>query len=232
MSDSPASSQIKPLPIVVLISGSGSNLQAIIDAAQAGKIPVDIRAVISNVANAQGLERAKRAGIATTVIEHTAFENRKAFDQALQSTIDSYQPGLVVLAGFMRLLSDDFVNHYLGRMLNIHPSLLPDFKGLNTHQRALQAYHDENLKLHGASVHFVTPELDGGPVILQAPVPIKANDSAESLAARVLIREHQIYPLVIGWFGEGRLALQDNHVVFDGKTLEQPLPFDSPTTTY
>ena len=232
MSDSPASTQIKPLPIVVLISGSGSNLQAIIDAAQAGNIPVDIRAVISNVANAQGLERAKRSGITTTVIEHSAFENRKAFDQALQASIDSYQPGLVVLAGFMRLLSDDFVNHYLGRMLNIHPSLLPDFKGLNTHQRALQAYHDKDLKQHGASVHFVTPELDGGPVILQAPVPIKANDSAESLAARVLIREHQIYPLVIGWFAEGRLALQDNHVVFDGKILEQPLPFDGPATTY
>lgn len=226
MSDSPAATQTRPLPIVVLISGGGSNLQAIIDATQAGEIPVDIRAVISNVADAQGLERARRAGITTTVIDHTAFASREAFDQALQDAIDAHQPGLVVLAGFMRLLSDDFVTHYHGRMLNIHPSLLPDFKGLNTHQRALQAYHAEDLKQHGASVHFVTPELDGGPVILQAPVPIKAEDSAESLAARVLIREHQIYPLVIGWFAEGRLSLEDNHVVFDDQVLKQPLSFD------
>jgi phosphoribosylglycinamide formyltransferase-1 len=231
MSELPASTPTKPLPIVVLISGGGSNLQAIIDAAQAGKIPVDIRAVISNVADAPGLERAKRAGITTTVIEHTTFANREAFDQALLDTIDSYQPGLVVLAGFMRLLSDDFVNHYQGRMLNIHPSLLPDFKGLNTHQRALEAFHADDLKQHGASVHFVTPELDGGPVILQVSVPIKDEDSAESLAARVLICEHQIYPLVIGWFAEGRLCLKDNHAVFDGKVLNKPLSFDSQLST-
>lgn len=232
MSDSPVSSPAKPLPIVVLISGGGSNLQAIIDAARKGEIPVDIRAVISNVANAQGLARASRAGITTAVIEHKGYPNREAFDQALLDTIDTYHPGLVVLAGFMRLLSDDFVNHYQGRMLNIHPSLLPDFKGLNTHQRALQAYHSEDLKQHGASVHFVTPELDGGPVILQASVPIKPGDSAESLAARVLIREHQIYPLVIGWFAKGRLGLQDNHAVLDGKVLDQPLSFDSLLTTH
>ena len=216
-----------PLPIVVLISGGGSNLQAIIDAKLMGKLPVDIRAVISNVADAPGLARAQRVGITTEVIEHGQYDSREAFDAALQASIDSHQPELIILAGFMRLLNDDFVNHYRGRMLNIHPSLLPKFKGLNTHQRALDAYHEGKLNKHGASVHFVTPELDGGPVILQAEVPVKNNDNAETLAARVLVREHQIYPRVIHWFAEGRLRLQDNKVIFDGKALDQPISFDS-----
>ncbi|WP_455218430.1 phosphoribosylglycinamide formyltransferase [Kaarinaea lacus] len=216
-----------PLPIVVLISGGGSNLQAIIDHKLMGKLPVDIRAVISNVPTAQGLEHARRAGINTVVIDHTQYDTREAFDAELESTIDAHDPALVVLAGFMRLLSDDFVRHYHGRMLNIHPSLLPEFKGLNTHQRALDAYHAGKLEQHGASVHFVTPELDGGPVILQASVPIKNNDTVESLAARVLVKEHQIYPTVIRWFAEGRLKLQDDQVIFDGETLDRPISFDS-----
>jgi len=219
-------------PIVVLISGGGSNLQAIIDATLMNQLPVDIRAVISNVAGAPGLDRARRAGISTDVIEHSQFKSRRAFDTALQNAIDTHHPKLVVLAGFMRLLSDEFVNHYRGRMLNIHPSLLPEFKGLNTHRRALEAYHTGKLNKHGASVHFVTPELDGGPVILQAEVPVKENDSTETLAARVLAREHQIYPTVIRWFAEGRLHLQDNRVILDGKALDHPVLFDSTATNH
>lgn len=213
-------------PIVVLISGSGSNLQAIIDGALTKKLPIDIRAVISNVPDAYGLKRAQRAGIPTEVIDHSQYDSREAFDTALQKIIDAHQAKLVVLAGFMRLLTDDFVNHYLGHMLNIHPSLLPSFKGLNTHQRALDAFYNGEIDRHGASVHFVTPELDGGPVILQADIPIKDDDSAESLAARVLMKEHQIYPRVIGWFAEGRLKLEDHQVFFDGKPLQQPLSLD------
>lgn len=219
----------KLLPVVVLISGGGSNLQAIINASQAGELPVDIRAVISNMSGAHGLERAQQAGIPTEVVEHKSFAQREDFDRALQTAIDVHQPALVILAGFMRLLSDDFVNRYRGRMINIHPSLLPDFKGLNTHQRALQAHHAGTLKEHGASVHFVTPDLDGGPVILQASVPVKADDNPESLAARVLIREHQIYPVVIRWFAEGRLNLKDDQVFFDGQALDQALLFDDLT---
>jgi len=214
------------LPVVILISGGGSNLQAIINASQSGELPIDIRAVISNVADARGLARAKEAGIAAEVIKHTNFANREDFDSALQTTIDNHQPKLVILAGFMRMLSDDFVNHYLGRMINIHPSLLPDFKGLNTHKRVLEAHQAGSLKKHGASVHFVTPDLDGGPVILQATVPVKSDDTIESLAARVLISEHQIYPTVIRWFAENRLSLKDHQVFFDGQALKQALFFD------
>jgi phosphoribosylglycinamide formyltransferase-1 len=214
------------LPVVILISGGGSNLQAIINTSQTGELPVDIRAVISNVPEAHGLARAQKAGIPTKVVEHTSFDQREDFDLALQTAIDAYRPKLVILAGFMRLLSDDFVNHYLGHMINIHPSLLPDFKGLNTHQRALEAHRAGSLKEHGASVHFVTPDLDGGPVILQASVPVKSDDNIESLAARVLICEHQIYPVVIRWFAEGRLSLKDNQAIFDGLPLQQALSFD------
>lgn len=219
MSDSAES-----LPIVVLLSGGGSNLQAIIDAVAGGQLPVEIRAVISNRPAAQGLQRAARAGIPAKVLDHTAYASRADYDAALMACIDHYAPVLVVLAGFMRLLSDDFVNHYQGRLLNIHPSLLPKFKGLQTHQRAVDAGERE----HGASVHFVTPELDGGPVILQARVPVKPGDSAEQLAARVLLQEHRIYPEVIRWFAEGRLQLRDQQVWLDGKPLAQPLQFDSP----
>jgi phosphoribosylglycinamide formyltransferase-1 len=214
-------SEPNKLPVVVLISGSGSNLQAIIDGAAAG-LPIEIRAVISNEAQAYGLSRAERAGIATAVLDHRAFNQREEYDRALTALIDQYQPGLVTLAGFMRILTPGFVRHYQGRMFNIHPSLLPKFRGLHTHQRAL----DAGERLHGASVHFVTEELDGGPLIVQAQVPVLPGDDAERLAARVLQREHQIYPLAIKWFAEGRLRLaHQGRVMLDGKTLPGPVVF-------
>ena len=208
-----------PLPVVILISGRGSNLQAIIAAVAQDTLPVDIRAVISNRPDATGLQAATQAGIATAIVDHTRYKDRQAFDQALQARIDHYQPKLVILAGFMRILSTDFVAHYRGRLLNIHPSLLPDFPGLDTHQRAL----DAGCKVHGASVHFVTADVDGGPVVLQARVPVHARDAADSLAARVLEQEHQLYPLAIRWFAEHRLALSENgQALLDGAILTEP----------
>ena len=209
-----------PLPqrVVVLISGGGRNLQSLIDAVNAGKMPACIVAVISNKADAFGLQRASQAGIATEVLDHRAFESREAFDQALQARIDSYVPDLVVLAGFMRILTPDFVRHYTGRMLNIHPSLLPLYKGIHTHQRAL----DDKAKEHGVSVHFVTAELDGGPVVMQAKVPVLPSDTAETLAQRVLTQEHIIYPRVVKWFVEGRLKLEGNQLMLDGDVLKRP----------
>jgi len=201
---------MKPLPIVVLISGRGSNLQAIIDAADP---LVDIKAVISNRPDAKGLASAQAANIVTKVIDHRQFADRETFDEALQKRIDNYQPSLVVLAGFMRILSDKFVAHYRGRLLNIHPSLLPKFKGLHTHERALA----EGVKEHGASVHFVTEALDAGPVILQAKVPVLPTDDVDTLAARVLKEEHRIYPQVIHWFAEGRLQLRGDKFFLDGQ---------------
>jgi phosphoribosylglycinamide formyltransferase-1 len=206
-----------PLKIVVLISGNGSNLQALIDTIEAGRITATIRAVISNNPDAHGLTRAQQAGIPTEVVDHRGFPDRDSYDHALRTCIDRYQPELVVLAGFMRILTDDFVNHYHGRMINIHPSLLPKYQGLNTHQRAL----DAGDTVHGVSVHFVTPELDGGPVILQAEVPVHADDTADTLAKRVLEREHVIYPLVVRWFADGRLRLEENEVVLDGKPISE-----------
>lgn len=207
--------------LVVLISGSGSNLQAIIDAVATGQICANIVAVISNKVDAYGLERARAADIPTLAIAHTDYNSRDAFDRVLQQTIDEYTPDLVVLAGFMRLLSDDFVHHYAGRMLNIHPSLLPKYRGLNTHQRAL----DAGDKKHGATVHFVTPVLDSGPLIIQVSVAVNSNDNAETLAARVLEKEHIIYPLAIQWFVEQRLCLQDGQVMLDGKMLVEPIAY-------
>jgi phosphoribosylglycinamide formyltransferase-1 len=210
------------LPVGVLISGGGTNLQAIIDAAQ-DDLPVDIRAVISNRPEAYGLQRAKKAGIPTAVLDHREFDSREAFDQALAALIDEYEPGLVLLAGFMRILTPGFVRRYHGRMFNIHPSLLPRFQGLNTHQRALDAAEKE----HGASIHFVTEELDGGPVILQARVPVLPGDDAESLAARVLEKEHIIYPLAVRWFAEGRLGLNEaGQVLFDNEVLDTPFDLE------
>jgi phosphoribosylglycinamide formyltransferase-1 len=210
------------LPIVVLISGSGSNLQALIDAARRD-LPVDIRAVISNEADAFGLERARRAGIEARVLSHRAFRSRAAYDQALADLIDVFEPGLVVLAGFMRVLTPRFVSRYQGRMFNIHPSLLPRFRGLHTHKRALEAGET----VHGASVHFVTEDLDGGPLVLQARVPVESDDDPEQLAARVLKQEHRIYPKVVRWFSEGRLRLgEDGKPRLDGRILEQPLVLD------
>lgn len=201
--------------VVVLLSGSGSNLQALIDSASAGDSPVRIRAVVSNRADAYGLQRAKAAGIDTAVLEHAGFAGREAFDAALMALIDGFSPDLVVLAGFMRILSGGFVRHYQGRLLNIHPSLLPKFKGLHTHQRALEAGDSE----HGCSVHFVTEELDGGPLVVQAVVPVATDDTAQTLAQRVHLQEHQIYPLAVRWFAEGRLRLADQGALLDGEPL-------------
>jgi len=201
--------------VVVLISGSGSNLQALIDGIADGGIPARIGAVISNRADAYGLIRAQNADIATAVLDHKAFEGREAFDAALIETIDAHQPDLVVLAGFMRILTPAFVRHYAGRLLNIHPSLLPRYKGLHTHQRALEAGDTE----HGCSVHFVTEELDGGPLVVQAVIPVQAGDSPELLAKRVQIGEHHIYPLAVRWFAEGRLHLGPQGAELDGVLL-------------
>lgn len=206
------------LRVVVLISGSGSNLQALIDTAAAGG-PFRVTAVISNRPGVRGLERADAAGIPTRVIDHTTYPDRGSFDAALADAIDAFEPQLVVLAGFMRILTDGFVNHFSGRMLNIHPSLLPAFQGLHTHRRALQ----EGVAEHGASVHFVTAELDGGPVIAQAPVPVNAGDTESVLAARVLEREHELLPQVVSWFAQGRLSLRDGQIRFEDRSLRAPI---------
>lgn len=199
--------------IVVLVSGGGSNLQALID--QRDNMSGNIVAVISNRSDAYGLVRAQSAGIATQVVSHKGHDSRESYDAELRQAIDQYQPDLVVLAGFMRILTPDFVDHYQGRMLNIHPSLLPKYKGLNTHQRAIEAQDKE----HGASVHFVTPELDGGPIILQAKVPILESDTESELQQRVLQQEHQIYPRVVTWFCEDRLALVNGRVRMNNEEI-------------
>jgi phosphoribosylglycinamide formyltransferase-1 len=204
-----------PLRVVVLISGSGSNLQALIDGQQSGDLPIDIVAVISNRPSVFGLERARNAGIPTALLDHKNFASREDFDRALQQEIDQFSPDLVVLAGFMRILTPEFTAHYTGRMLNIHPSLLPKFQGLHTHQRALDA--DETH--HGVTVHFVTAELDGGPSVIQAKVPILDGDSPESLAKRVQRQEHVIYPLAVKWFAEGRLTLTEGKVHLNNEPL-------------
>ncbi|NOX43321.1 MAG: phosphoribosylglycinamide formyltransferase [Gammaproteobacteria bacterium] len=240
---------------VILISGNGSNLQAIINATKSNatksnatkrnaikynatqdiiatndnakdqstikpkkNLPINIAAVISSKPEAYGLECAKLANIHTEVLDHRQFENRHAYDAALQKLIDQFNPQLVVLAGFMRILTDEFVKYYLGRLINIHPSLLPQFPGLNTHQQALNA----GVKTHGASAHFVIPELDAGPVIIQTQVPVNENDTTESLRARVLEQEHIIYPLAIRWFADNRLILKDNVAYLDDCPLAQP----------
>ena len=208
-----------PLPVVVLISGRGSNLQAIIECMQAGRLPIDIRAVISNRPDAGGLELAGAAGIPVEVVDHTDYADRTAFDRALQARIDHYRPGLVILAGFMRILTPGFVAHYHGRMLNIHPSLLPQFPGLDTHRRAIESGCTE----HGASVHFVTADTDGGPVILQVRVPVRPGDTPTRLAARVLEQEHHLFPLAILWFAQGRIRMDERTgAVLDGMPLDSP----------
>lgn len=205
---------VQPCNAVVLISGSGSNLQALIDSLGEDN-PLRIRAVVSNRADAYGLTRAQNAGIATQVLDHKAFADREAFDCALIEAIDGFRPDLVVLAGFMRILTPAFVRHYSGRLLNIHPSLLPKHKGLNTHQRALDAQDPE----HGCSVHFVSEELDGGPLVIQAVVPVEPGDTAETLALRVHMQEHRIYPTAVRWFAEGRLRLAAEGALLDGEKL-------------
>lgn len=201
--------------IVVLISGNGSNLQAIIDACASKKIAGTLRAVFSNKADAFGLERAREAGIPAHALSASQFATRDAFDRELMLEIDAYAPDLVVLAGYMRILSPEFVAHYAGRLINIHPSLLPKYPGLHTHRQVLENGDSE----HGTSVHFVTDELDGGPVILQAKVPVFDGDDEADLTARVQAQEHAIYPLVVSWFAEGRLAMRDNEAWLDGQKL-------------
>jgi len=203
--------------IVILISGRGSNMEALIAARDAGRLPVAIAAVISNRPDAAGLATAARAGIATRHLDHKAFASREDFDAALADCIDGYAPDLVVLAGFMRILSEGFVRHYEGRLMNIHPSLLPSFPGLHTHQRAL----DEGVRIHGCTVHFVTPALDHGPVVIQAAVPVLDGDSEETLAARILVQEHRIYPQAVRWFAEDRLRLEDGRVRIAAELSDQ-----------
>ena len=203
----------KRCPVVVLISGRGSNLQAIIGEAGDRDCPFTLAAVISNRPGAPGLDRARRANVETRVVDHTLYASRERFDAALIEAIDRYAPELVVLAGFMRILTADFVHHYHERLINIHPSLLPAFPGLDTHRRAIASGAYE----HGASVHFVTAALDGGPLIVQARVPVKAGDDADRLAARVLEQEHRVLPKAIRWFAEHRLVIENTRVLLDGK---------------
>ncbi len=191
--------------VVILISGRGSNMRSIVEAGLAA----DIRAVISNRPDAAGLDYARERGIATAVVDHKRYPDRDHFDRALATEIDRHAPDLVVLAGFMRILTPEFVDHYSGRMINIHPSLLPAFTGLHTHRRAIEA----GCRVAGVTVHFVTGELDGGPIIAQAAVPVLAGDDENALAARVLKQEHVLYPQVVRWFVDGRLSLRDGRAV-------------------
>ena len=194
--------------IVILLSGRGSNMQAIVERCAAEGWPAQVVGVVSNKADAAGLAWAAERGIATAVVDHTAFTTREAFDAELARVIDQWSPDLLVLAGFMRILGAAFVRHYEGRMLNVHPSLLPAFTGLHTHRRAIEA----GCKLAGLTVHFVTPELDHGPIVAQAAVPVLPGDDEDTLSARVLAREHVVYPLAVRWFVEGKLKLADGVV--------------------
>jgi phosphoribosylglycinamide formyltransferase-1 len=203
--------------ILILASGSGSNAQAIIDACSNGAINGTVVKLITNVPSAYALERASAAGIQSKCIDHKSFTDRDSFDAALSAEIEQDAPDIIVLAGFMRILSEGFVEKYLGKLLNIHPSLLPKYPGLNTHQRAI----DSNDEEHGTSVHFVTPELDGGPVVLQAKVPVFADDNADDLAARVLVQEHKIYPIVVNWLCNERITLTNMKANFDGQELPE-----------
>ena len=209
--------------LVVLISGGGSNLQAIIDAIKNQTLDAEIKAVISNKADAKGLQRADKENIATYVVDHKQFADRKSFDQAMIDIIDPLQPELVVLAGFMRILSELFISHYHQHLINIHPSLLPKYKGLNTHQQAI----DNHDKKHGASVHYVNHELDSGAIIIQAETPVLENDDAENLALRVLKDEHKIYPLAIKMHLDGRLTFSGEQLILDNKPLTSALIWDS-----
>ena len=205
--------------LVVLISGSGSNLLAIIDAIKNNQLNAEIKAVISNRATASGLEHASRENISTHVVDHKQYPSRELFDQAMMQIIEPIKPELVVLAGFMRILSKDFIAKYQHRLINIHPSLLPKYKGLNTHQLAI----DNKDEIHGASVHYVNFELDSGPVVIQAEVPVLTTDTAETLAARVLQQEHKIYPMAIQLHVSGRVRFDNEQLKFDNRPLTKPL---------
>jgi len=207
-----------PLTLVVLISNQGSNLQAIIDAIANQEIHARILAVVSNNPHAPGLQRAKTAGIPTAVAERADFATRKDFDRRLLQLVRDYDPGLVVLAGFMRVLDDAFVEHFAGRLLNVHPSLLPKYPGLNTYRRVLAAKDS----VHGCSIHFVSSRVDGGPVVAQSEVPIRAGDDEISLSARVQASEHKLYPMVIGWFARGALRCRRQTIMLDGELLGKP----------
>ncbi len=207
----------EPARIVVLISGSGSNMQAIAEACQQQNIDAEIVAVISNRPGVAGLERAQQFDIANEVLDHTSFATREEFDINLMRAIDEHSPDLVVLAGFMRILTSDFVRRYKGRLLNIHPSLLPKYKGLHTHKKALEAGDKE----HGVTVHFVSEDLDGGPNIIQAVVPVLDDDSEITLQSRVQIQEHIIYPIAVKWFTEGRLTMLKGDAYFDNQALPE-----------
>jgi len=207
------------LPVAVLLSGEGTNFAAIAAAAKCGELPIDIVSVVSDRPGARGLERARSLSIPTVALPPKSFPDRAAHDGALIDAIEAAGAKLVVLAGYMRIFQPRFIAHYAGRLLNIHPSLLPAYRGLDTHARALA----DNVAWHGCTVHFVTDELDGGPLIAQSRVPVRAGDTPESLAARVHAREHVLYPAVIGWYAAGRLRERAGEVWFDGKPLAAPL---------
>jgi phosphoribosylglycinamide formyltransferase-1 len=201
--------------IVILISGNGSNMQSIVDACQTKKINGEVAAVISNRPNAHGLTRALKARVPGYLLDHTGYDTRESYDRSLIQLIDRFSPDLVVLAGFMRILSPGFVNHYAGRLINIHPSLLPKYTGLHTHRRVLESGDT----FHGSSVHFVTEELDGGPIIAQRKLKIEPEDTEDTLTDKIKALEHQLYPEVVGWFSQGRLSMRDNQALMDGQPI-------------
>jgi phosphoribosylglycinamide formyltransferase-1 len=219
MTQGTATARSVRLPIVILISGRGSNMRAIAEQATKGALAVEIRAVISDRADAPGLATAAEFGIPAVALSPRDYTDRPAYDSALASLVASYSPALVVLAGFMRILTPNFIGPFSDRILNIHPSLLPKYRGLHTHRRALEAGDT----CHGVSVHFVTQELDGGPVIIQARVPVLPGDSEADLSARVQRQEHRIYPAAIEWFAQGRLELRDDRAWLDGRRLDEPV---------
>ena len=211
------------LPIAILISGRGSNMRAIAELAAAGQLPVEVRVVVSDQPRAAGLELAATLGISTRVLSPRDFADRAAYDAALVAELESHQPQLIVLAGFMRILSAAFIEAYAARILNVHPSLLPKYRGLHTHRRVLEARD----RVHGVSVHFVTAELDGGPVVIQALVDVLPDDDEASLSSRVQAQEHRIYSQAVDWFARGRLQLVDDRVWLDGRPLETPVIVDA-----
>ncbi len=206
----------------ILISGSGTNLQSFIDKTGAGELDLDIAVVLSNKPGVAGLDRARKARIPVECVEHGGYPDRESFDAALNETLDRYSPDLIILAGFMRILTPVFIDHFAGKIFNIHPSLLPQYPGLDTHQRAI----DAGDQWAGSTVHFVTEELDGGPLVIQGRVPVTRDDTARSLAARVLKVEHQIYPEAAALFAAGRLEHRDGTAWLDGQRLEKPIAFD------
>jgi phosphoribosylglycinamide formyltransferase-1 len=212
-----------PLPIVILLSGRGSNMLAIARAAASGALPVQIKAVLSDQPAAAGLARATEMGLHTEVLSSGGFKQRADYDQRLLEMVAAHQPGLVVLAGFMRILGAAFVNAFADRLMNVHPSLLPHYRGLHTHRRVLQAGE----RVHGASVHFVTEELDGGPVIVRSCIDVLPGDTEETLSVRVQSQEHRIYPQAIDWFARGRLTLREGSVWLDGAPLAAPITVDA-----